>query len=214
MADVKAVSFESGYITITTDTGPPTRYPIKDVVATMDILNRASMIEDALAIYGMPITSIRAADGAGLGLSETAGDHFISLSSDVWLLQGEEAISETEASVSRFQFVLPPEYVSAGDVKLRLKHRCNGAGTKGTATVDVSAYEQTGNGAKGSELVTTAPTATLKTTWTTTDFVLTAAGLVAGDILNFVVTSSIQESAGNALAAQIDGIAVLLDVKG
>lgn len=162
--------------------------------------------------YGIPISQIKAADGADLALSETAGDHFLSLASDVWLLQGEEAISETEASVSRFQFVLPPEYKAGGNVKLRLKHRSNGAGTAGTCTIDVNAYEQDGNGAKGSDICATAAQTVTKTTWTTSDFTITATGLVAGDIINFVVTTSIQESAGSALAAQIDGIAVLCDV--
>lgn len=178
------------------------------------VIARSDLIEDALQAYGIPIHLIKAADGADLALAETAGDHFISLAANVWLLEGEEAISETEVSVSNFQFVLPPEYVSGGDVKLRLKHQCTGAGTNGASTIDVEAYEQTGNGAVGADLCTTVAQTVAKDSWTTSDFVITATGLVAGDILNFKITTSIIESAGSALAAQIDGIAVLLDVKG
>lgn len=37
MGDIKAIRLESGYIVIQTDSGPPTRYPIADVLRAADI---------------------------------------------------------------------------------------------------------------------------------------------------------------------------------
>ena len=52
------------------------------------------------------------------------------------------------------------------------------------STIDVEVYEQTGNGAVGADLCTTAAESwAADDTWYTKDFVVTAAGLVAGDIL-------------------------------
>lgn len=37
MADVKGIKLEAGYITIAGDSGPPTKYPIADVLRAADI---------------------------------------------------------------------------------------------------------------------------------------------------------------------------------
>ena len=179
------------------------------------VIARSDLVEDALAVYGIPINRLMAADGAVLAISESAGDHYLSLSTNVLTLYGETANNNTKTDISYFQFILPSEYVSAGDVKIRVKHQATGAGTLGaTKTIDMSVYEQDGNGAVGSDLVTTAAQTVIKGTWTTSDFVVTATDLVAGDILIAKITTAIQESAVANIQVQVDGIAVLLDVKG
>jgi hypothetical protein len=178
-------------------------------------VDRAALTEDALAVYGIPISLFRQEDGIPLAATETADTFCLNYAANVWLIYGEESLSETETSEGSFQFVLPPEYVSGGDVKVRIKHTVTGTGTLGaTATIDVEAFEQDGNGAIGSDLVTTTAATTTDASWTTTDFVVTPTNLVAGDILNIVVTSAIQETAGTAIRINLDGIAVLLDIKG
>ena len=175
---------------------------------------RADITEDALQAYGIPLMQIMAADGAPLGLSESAGDHFISFGTNIIQLQGEEAISETETSESYWQFVLPPEYVAAGDVTVRLRCKVDGAGTDNGSTVDVEVFEQA-DGAIGSDIQATAPqTFAAKGTWYNKDFSVTAAGLVAGDILNVVLTTAVTEIAAGALAFYADPPKMLLDVKG
>ncbi len=177
-------------------------------------LGRANLIEDELAAYGIPVNQIMAADGAPLAVAETAGDHFLNLGTNLIMLRGEEANNETEASVSYVQFVLPPEYVAAGDVKVRLRCKIDGAGTNNGSTIDISAYEQA-DGAVGGDLCTTAAeTFAAKTTWYSKDFTITATGLVAGDILVIKITSSVTENAAAALAFYADPPKILLDVKG
>jgi hypothetical protein len=189
---------------------------LKASQTTAGELKRADLTEEALAVYGIPIYSLRAADLADMGIAETAGDHYLVLATDVITLYSEVANNETETSVSYFQFILPPEYVAAGDVKIRIKHQLTGAGTDGAggSTVDFEAWEQDGNGVTGSDLVTTTATTTTKGSWATTDFVVTAAGLVAGDILNIRFTSVVAENATANLQGQYDGLAMLLDIKG
>lgn len=177
-------------------------------------LDREDLSEDALQAYGIPVNSIMAADGARVGISETAGDFFLALGTNTIELQGEEAISETEASVGYIQFVLPPEYVAAGDVTIRFRCQLDGAGTDNSSTFDVEVYEQ-GDGAVGSDICATdAVSFAAKSTYYNKDFTVTATDLVAGDILNIKFTASVIESAGSALAFYSDPPKILLDIKG
>lgn len=188
---------------------------LKAAQTTAGELKRADFTEDALAICkGIPVNSIMAADGAPLAITETAGDHYLYLNANVIQLRGEEAISETETSISYFQVVLPENYVSAGDVTVRIPCQIDGAGTNNGSTVDLEVYEQA-SGAVGADIcATAAQTFAAKTTWYNKDFSVTAAGLVAGDILNCKLTTSVIENGGSALAFYADPPKILLDVKG
>jgi len=170
-----------------------------------------------LQIYGIPIYTLRAADLDNMGIAETAGDHYLLLTTDELTLVSEISNNESETSISWFQFVIPPEYVAAGDFRIRVKHQLFGAGTDGAggSTVDIAAFEQDGNGGTGSDLsTTTAATTITKGSWATTDFIITAAGLVAGDIINVKLTTLVVENATANLQAELDGLAILLDIKG
>lgn len=182
--------------------------------AVAGTLTRADLTEEALAVYGISINQVMAADGAPLAVAETAGDFFLNLGTNFMELRGEEAISETESSVGYIQFVLPPEYVNGGDVRLRLRCQIDGAGTNNGSTIDIEAYEMA-DGAVGSDLCdTTAQTFAAKTTYYDKDFVITATTLASGDTLVIKVTSSVIESAGSALAFYSDPPKLLLDIKG
>jgi len=177
-------------------------------------IGRTDLTEDVLQVYGIPVNQIMAADGAALAVSETAGDFFLSLGTNTIDLRGEESISETESSVGYIQFVLPPEYVAAGDVKIRFRCKIDGAGTDNSSTFDVEAYEQA-DGAVGADICATAAESfAAKSTYYNKDFTITATGLVAGDILNIKFTAAVIESAGSALAFYSDPPKMLLDVKG
>ena len=185
--------------------------------AVAGTLTRTDLTEEALAVYGVPLALVRQEDGIPLAVAETADTFNLIVSGNIWYLKGEISQGETETSESCFQFVLPPEYVAAGDVKVRIKNRCVlGSGTNNGSTLDVEVFEQTGNGAIGSDLVSTsAQTYAATSAWQTTDFVVDGSGLVAGDILNVVVTAVVIESgASNPIHVELDGLAMLLDIKG
>jgi len=182
-------------------------------------ITRAKMIEEALAVFGIPAHGLKSDAGAALLAAETAGTFNISVAANVILVQGEICDNETEVSVGYVQFILPPEYVAAGDVKIQVKTALikTAAAVNNGSTIDVEVYEQTGNGAVGADLCTTAAQSwAADDTWYTKTFDVTAAGLVAGDILNVKITTSVvdSEAGGGTLRANLDGIAVLLDIKG
>lgn len=159
---------------------------------------------------GIPVNQIMAADGAPLGVSETAGDFFLSLGTNFMELRGEEANNETETSVGYIQYILPPEYVSGGYVKIRFRCQLDGAGTNNGSTLDVSTYKMA-DGAVGSDICTTGPVSfTAKSTYYNKDFMITATDLVAGDVLVFKITTSVIENASSALAFYSDPPKILL----
>lgn len=176
---------------------------------------RADLVQDVLKLsMGIPIGSIRAADGAGIGISETAGDHFLLLGTNLINLQGEVANNETEVSVSYFQFILPPEYISGGSITVRIRCKIAGAGTDNGSTVDLNVYKQADQ-AVGSDLcATAAATFAAKATWYNKDFVVTPTGLVSGDTINVKLSSSVIESASSDLIFYSEPPKILMDIRG
>jgi len=193
-----------------------------DTLVDTDIVNlfdngaiaRAKLTEDAAAAYGIPINRIMASDGAYLAVTETAGDFFLNLGTNTINLRGEEASGNTKTSVGYVQFVLPPEYVAAGDITFRLRCCIAGAGTNNGSTIDINAYKYA-DGAVGSDIcATTAHTFAAKTTYYNKDFTITATGLAAGDCLIVKITAAVIENASAALAFYSDPPKFLLDIKG
>lgn len=182
---------------------------------------RSKLAQDNLKPFGIPLHTLRAADMAALGVSETAGDHYIVVDTNKQILRGEVADNETEVSVSLFQFVLPPEYVDGETITVSINAKWTVVGAGGTdsgaaSTIDLEARKVTkATGAVGSDIVATAAQ-TLTNTGTEFDFTVTPTGLVAGDVLNFKLTTSVVEDDGSTgtIQAEIFSIAVKCDVKG
>jgi len=181
-------------------------------------VDRADLVEDVLQSYGIPISELLQTTGIPLPSTETAGNFDVTLGTNTLVANGEVTDNETEVSLVYFQIVLPPEYVSAGDVTIRLPVAliATGAAVDNGSTIDVSVYEQA-SGAVGTDLVTTtAASFVALDTWYNKDFVVTAAGLVAGDILNVKVTASVIDSEAGAgtIVLNLDPPRVLMDIKG
>ena len=189
-----------------------------DLSATAGVL-RTQLAEDALQPYPVPLTSLRAADLGALVVSETAGDHYIVVSTADIILRGEVADDETEASVSYFQIPLPPGYVAAGDVTITVTSKtavvAAGGATNGS-TIDLEVFEinQT-TGAAGSDIGATAAQA-INGTAAADTFTVTATNLVAGDILNVRLTTSVIENDGSTgtIQAEVYSIVLKADIKG
>lgn len=191
--------------------------------STLDIpsgqVARSELVEDALQTYGIPIHRIVSVAGAALTAAETAGTFDVTIGTNTIVANGEVTDNETEVSVAYFQFVLPAEYVAAGDVTIRLPVALikTGSPTNNGSTIDLEVYEQSDAGAVGSDLcATAAQTFAALDTWYTKDFTVTATGLVAGDVLNVKITSSAIDSEAGAgtIILNLAPPKVLLDVKG
>jgi len=179
---------------------------------------RSKLAEDALVVFRIPLASVLGADGADLAITETAGDFYRNIGTNQLLILGEVSNgtvgADTEASVGWFEFMLPHNYVSGGDISIRAGVKVAGSGALGTCTIDFSAYLQSGTaGTVGADLVTTAATA-ISGTAGNKDFVVTPTSLVAGDILVIKMTTSVDNTDSTAIQAQISQLAVLCDVKG
>lgn len=151
----------------------------------------------------IPLQTWRGADGAALGVSESAGDFFLEDGTNQWILRGEEAASETETSVAKSTIMVPTGFdYSRGDhLRVRvsgLVNECCGA-VDGGSSIDLSVYESVPTtGAVGCDLVIS-DSQTVDSCGAELDFELDASGLVAGDVLVLVMTGAAVESCGTAL---------------
>jgi hypothetical protein len=199
---------------------------VLDIDATSSIASiadgaiaRSKLTEDALAqAMSVPISALRHTTGVPLTVAETAGGFNVSLSSHVYLAQAEITDNETEVSVCHAQVTLPPEYVAGGDITVRLPVSIvkTAAAVDNGSTIDLSVYKQAA-GAVGSDLcATAAQTFAAVDTWYNKDFTVTPTGLVAGDVLNLEITSSVidSEAGGGTLRLNMQPPLILLDVKG
>jgi hypothetical protein len=179
------------------------------------MVDRGDLVEDALQAYPL---EPRTVTFAALGVSEAAGTFNWGLGTNLVTLNGEVTDNETEVSVGYFTFTLPPEYVAAGDVKVRFRSALvvSASPTNNGSTLDLECYEQA-DAAVGADLVSTAAvTYAALSTWYSKDFTVTATPLVAGDILVCKYTTSIvdSEAGGGTITWKADTPKILLDVKG
>ncbi len=173
---------------------------------------RGDLTQDDLKAYGIPLSSLRQADQAPMGIVGTAGDHFFQIVANAPHLLGNTPSSTTVTDISTFGFALPAEYVAGETIVLRI-----GAEVDAVAdlhTLDLEAYlVNRVAGTVGADINET----TIKTVTATAaafDFTITPTGLVAGDLLHFLLTTVNQDADGSDGIVSIFSIEVLADVKG
>jgi len=116
----------------------------------------------------------------------------------------------------RFTYVLPRNYDPGNDVEVRLKS----AGMLTTvadtsATADVEAYEMNGAAGIGTDLCTTAATTINSLTLADKVFVISAGGLLPGDMLDIRVNYALNDAAsGTVVQGFIGMVQMLLDSRG
>ena len=173
---------------------------------------RGDLLENSLARYNIPVHSWRQADIAAMGVAGTAGDHFVDEATNVLLLKGNTPSSSTVTDISWLQFTMPTEYVGGGDVRFAVTISVNAASDSNT--VDLSVYRQDPLlGTVGADICAT-DAGTVTATLQVITFVITAASLAPGDILNLKLTTVNNDADGSDGIASIFTTALLLDVKG
>lgn len=183
------------------------------------ILRSALEQNDATA-YSVPLEALRVWDAkATLPVATAANDDLALVTgtpgTNAPRIQSGDGKATTITRKIGFQFVLPAEYVSGESITLRLLAGMVTTVSDGTATVDANVYKVGTDGSVGSDLVTTNAQSINDLTAANKDFTITPTGLVAGDILDVVVTIAITDAAtGTAVIGQINKIQMLLDIKG
>ena len=180
-------------------------------------LARSDLAEEALTRHPVPLMLCRNADGTVMDATGGAGKmciHHFGWGTGHVVLEGEAAQGNTKTDTLCFEFVLPPEYVGAGDVELVVHARYAGSGTAGTCTLDAEVFELADDGT--ATLVRTTGTEALSGSWADYTFDdITEAGLSPGDRLMVMIRTSIQETGGSSsLGAEIGNIELQLDIKG
>jgi len=125
-------------------------------------------------------------------------------------LAGQQVRNDTLVNELPFEGILPPGYVSGMDVRLVVHAKVDdsGGGTLGTCTLDAEVYELDDEGAAGSDINATAAIA-LTNAFGDKTFTITPTGLVAGDRLQGILRTSVQENADAGTLRPIIGSAEL-----
>lgn len=186
-----------------------------------EVFTRTSLAEEALSEVPLPIADHRLSTFAGMGVSAADdGEFHFGLASNGVLLLSDTADNTTDTSTFRFMFTVPENYVAAGDVTLRFRTaliESGAAATDNGSSIDLSCYEQGGDGTVGSDIVATAAQTYAATdTWYNKDFSLTATDIVAGDLFSCLVTGAVIENNAGAetLVLKTAPVQLLLDIKG
>ena len=179
---------------------------------------RSSLEEEALVAYPIPFQSLRNGDATVMDATGGGGKFSINsggFGSGTMSIRSEAAApGALTTSTLMFDFVLPPEYVSGGDVRLVLNARENDEAMGGTP-LSAEVYKSDGSGGAGADLYNAFDNTLIPTSWQTCTAVVTATGLVAGDTLRvFVRLEVIDLGGGNGAQAEIDGMELQLDIKG
>jgi len=179
---------------------------------------RTKMIEEALAVYGIPLQDLRNDDGSvldatgGAGLFSATSGGF---GTGTLTIDGEAASGNTKTDTMQFEFVLPPEYVAGGDVKLVVTAKESVGAATAATTLSAEAYESDGEGAVGADLYNAFDVTDITEAWQTCTAIITPTDLVAGDRLIVFVRIVTDDTAGSVgTIAQIGKVELQADIQG
>jgi len=176
-------------------------------------LRRENLIQEELTPFTIPLTSFRTSADLKTVLPEnpdgtTHGLKGYTHGTQSPFLKGVVAGGASATEKSRVQVALPANYVSGEAVKIRL-HGHIDALLEVANSIDVQCYESDGEAGVSADLCATAATA-LTVAYADIDFVITATGLVAGDILDIELTSVLNDTGGAQAGEMRIGKAQLL----
>lgn len=179
---------------------------------------RSTLTEDALQPYPIKIADLRVWDAPTTNaVATTAANDDLAVVYNTFgtaspSVESGDGKATTITRKVGFQFTVPPEYVSAGDLKVRLNAGMKTTVSDGTATIDVQAYRAA---APTVDICATSATSINSLTAANKDFTLTATDVVPGDLIDIVVTIAVTDSATvTAVIGKVNLITLLADIKG
>jgi len=181
---------------------------------------RATLGQDALADYTIPLTGMRVHDAPSSFLPTSASADDMGLiagtfGTDSANLQGVDFGGAATDEMCRFLFKLPPEYDAGETITVRVHAGMLTTVADAATTVDAEVHLHDGEGAVGSDLVAASPASINSLTLGDKDFTVTPTGLVAGDELDIRLIFAGSDT-GNlgVMIPIITKVSVLLDIKG
>lgn len=185
-------------------------------------INRTNIIVGDSATYALPLQDFRVWDAFQTALG-TAGNDDLGITAGTFgtgcpYLTGGDQKNNLGAvpRYGRIQFTLPREYYAGGSISVRLAAGMLTTVASAAATVDVQAYLCARTTlASGSDLVTTAAQSCNSLTFAEYSFTLTSTSRAAGDVLDIVIATSVNDTGtGTAVTAAIAMAEVILQVRG
>ncbi len=182
---------------------------------------RASLLQDDLATYTIPLTDFRVWDALHTNLPGTSatddlalvGGTFTSASPTIQTSDLQDAGATSR--YARVMIRIPAEYVGAQTVTLRFHAGMKTNPADVSATLDVQAYASDEEEGVSADLCSTAATTINSTTMADKDFLITPTALSAGDLLDVRITVAVNDAATGAEVIGIIGaVQLLCDVKG
>jgi hypothetical protein len=191
------------------------------VTGTMPATARSAIAQDPNAKYVVPWGDFRVFDAyqtllPGTPLTDDLGLVGGTAGSASPSLQTEDLkTAGATSNKARFMFQLPPEYDAGETVTLRVHAGMLTTVSDTTATVDASVYKSDKEAGAGADICATAATTINSLTLADVDFTITPTTLAAGDWLDVVLTTAINDAAtGAAVKGVLGEVAFLLDVRG
>jgi len=181
---------------------------------------RTKLAAEPLSAQAIELTQLRVWDDLASLLPGVAADDDLAIIEGSWAtdaptVQTSDAKGTSITQRLRFRRRLGPEYVSGGDIKLRIRAGMITTISDDTATVDVECYCDDEDGGVGADLCATAAQSINSLTKADRDFVVTATRLAAGDVLDFRVTIAITDAAtATAVIGEISRMVLLRDIRG
>lgn len=186
------------------------------------IIARSRLQQDDVQVYPIDLTSLRVWDAYQTALPGTSATDDLALIGAVFAT-GVPSIETYDVKAAgavtlyaRYQVTIPIEYEAGQTILMRYRAGMITTVADTTATIDCEAYTSDREGLKtGSDLVSTAATTINSLVLADKDFVLDAASLVPGDIVDVRVAIAVNDAAtGTAVLARIGAIELVCDVKG
>lgn len=181
---------------------------------------RTILAQEALAVYPVPLTSLRVFDAFQTNLPGTAASDDLALiggtfGTDSPSVQTSDSKNTSVTQRARFLYQIPPEYEAAQTVVLRASAGMNTTVASSSATVDFEVYEIDRVTGLSSDLCATSATSINSLTFADKDFTVTATALAPGSVLDVRMTIAITDSAtATAVIGEIGALEFLMDIRG
>ncbi len=182
---------------------------------------RGGIDSETSKVYELPFTDFRVWDAFTTNLPSSGATDDIGLATGTfgtslpYLRSQDMNAAGAVVEYARCMFTLPPEFVAGSAVGVRLAAGMQGVVASVSATVDVEAYKSNRDTTKtGSDLCTTPATTCNSVTLGNKDFVLTAAGLSPGDVLDIRIAIIANSGTASSHFVVISHAEVLLTIQG
>ena len=183
-------------------------------------ISRSTLTQEVLAEVGVSLFNCRVWNNYAAPLPTTAALDDLGLvgtwATDAKTLQtiNQGSNGAATSAYAVFDIVVGNEFDTGETMQVRFRAGMVTAVADATATIDLVAYVNDGDGAIGSDLCTTAAQTINSLTKADKDFTINTASLAHGDVIECRVDIEIEDAATGTVIGEISQIQLVRDIKG